>query len=328
MILSYWIRLLLLCSAIFFMTHTVVCLAVWVFERRAIRLAEQMRARAAARFLLTIRILPFGAATIVALGYCAPSYLRFESNALSEHAGPVCLTAALLGILLASIAGFRGLHAALSSTWFTRLCDRTGWHTDVQGTSGQLLVIPEARPFLALCGIFRARVVISERLLREFPPDELSAALSHERAHWIFRDNLKRLVLAFLPDALPFMPSLKPLEQSWARFSERAADDFVSATDEAQAVSLASALVRLARIGSGADVRWAPLVTSPLGGTDDLSGRVDRLLAPEQPNVQFPSSRNSALIAAGAAVMVSFAAVLAWPATLSPMHELLERLLH
>jgi len=329
MILSYWIRLLSLCFALFFLAHAIAALVVWWFQGSAIRFAERMRPRAAARFLLTIRALPFGVGAIAALGFCAPSYLRFESNALTEHVGPVFLAAALLGLLLASLTGVHGSHAALSSVRFMRLCRRSGRQVGSLESPTQLLVIPERRPFLAQCGIFTPRIVISQRLLDEFSPEELSAALRHEATHWICRDNLKRLLLAFLPDTLPFMPSLRPLEEGWAKFTERAADDFVSATGEAQAVSLASALVRLARIGNVEELRaWAPLLTSPLGGTDDLSGRVDRLLDPVPQSAQFPSHRASALMGTAAVLTVLAAALLAWPATLSPIHEFLERLIH
>lgn len=329
MILTYWIRLLSLCFALFFLAHSVAAFVVWRFEGAAIRFAVRMRPRAAARFLLAVRMLPAEVATIATFGFCAPSYIRFESNALTEHVGPACLAAAVLGLLIASVACLRGLHAAVSSIRFTRLCRRTGQPIRLHGSPAELLVIPGGHPFLAQCGIFRARIVISQRLLREFSSKELAAALSHERAHWIFRDNLKRLVIAFLPDLLPFTPSLKPLERNWAKFAERAADDYVFATGEAQAVSLASALVRLARIGNVADLHaWAPLATSPLGGTDDLSGRVDRLLTPAEPSTRFLAGRASAFVGAGAVLTFFLVACLTWPATLSPIHELLERLLH
>jgi Zn-dependent protease with chaperone function len=329
MILSYWIRLLSLCFALFFLAHAVVGLMVWRTEKLAIRFAERMRPRAAARVLLLVRILPAAFAALVVLGLCAPSYLGFESNTLPERVGPVCLAAALLGIVLALSAFDRGFSAAVSSLGFARVCRRSGQMIRLHGKPSHLLVIPGPRPFLAQCGIFRSRIVISLPLLREFSPAELAAALSHERGHWISRDNLKRLLLAFLPDVLPFLAILRPLEQGWAKFSERAADDYVCAAGEDQATSLASALVRLARIGNVADLHaWAPLATSPLGGTDDLSGRVHRLLASGPANFDCRPGRIGAVLKIAAVIAVSWVAVLAWPATLSPMHEFLERLLH
>lgn len=329
MSLSYWVRLTSLCFASFFIVHACVSAIVWLAQGWAIRSAERLAARTAARFVLALRFLPFGIALASVLGVCAPSYLRFEENLLTEHVGPICLALATLGIVIFLAALDRGLHTATSSIEFARLCLAGGHTVRLRGKPSQMVVIPETHAFLAQAGIFHPRVVISQRLLRELSPDELAAALSHERAHWISRDNLKRMLLAFLPDVFPLLPSLKELERSWSKFAERAADDYVLAAGEAPAVSLASALVRLAHIGVRHDSEhWASVATSPLGGSDDLSGRVDRLLSCRLEAAEQHGHGISALLGTTTFVAACCVVAVVWPATLSGAHELLEFLIH
>jgi uncharacterized membrane protein len=326
MSLSYWVRLVSVCFASFFVVHACASAVVWLTQRWAVRFAERLAARTAARFVLALRFLPFGIALASVLGLCAPSYLRFEENLLAEHVGPICLAMAMLGIVICVAALDRGLHSVTSSIEFARICGATGHTVRLRGKPSRMVVIPGTEAFLAQVGILRPLVVISQRLLRELSPDELAAALSHERAHWIARDNLKRLLLAFLPDVLPLWPSLKQLQDNWAKFAERAADDYVLTAGEAPAVSLASALVRLAQIGvAHGSEQWASVATSPLGGSDDLSGRVDRLLrsGPE------PQPRQiSALLSATTFFAACCLMAVVWPTTLSTVHELLEFLIH
>lgn len=329
MSLSYWFRFLSLCFASFFLVHAAATLAVRLALSSAVRFAERLNASTAARFLLAMRLLPLSVAVVSVLGLCAPSYLRFEENLVTERVGPACLALAGLGILVCMAAFDKGLRSAVSSIEFSRLC-RTGGHSvRLQGKPSKLLVIPGTRPFLAQTGIFRPCIVISQSLLREFSPEELAAALTHERAHRISRDNLKRLLLAFLPDPLPSVPSLRPLEQKWVKFTERAADDYVLAAGRQRGLSLASALVRLARLGGAAHPHDGSLLpASPLGSADDFTGRVNRLLLPDSPTASIERVRMSTVLGS-TTILVAFCAVAALcAATLSPVHEFLELLIH
>jgi len=330
MILSYWLRLLSLCFASFFLVHATAILGVWIVRRRAIQFAQRLSPRNAARFLLALRLLPTGVAVAAVLGLCAPSYLRFEQNILTEKVGLVCLVLSGLGFAICLLAFDNGLGAAASSLEFVSVCRSSGHAVPLSGNPSRMLVIPGKQPFLAQCGVLRPRIVISHRLLREFSSEELEAALEHERAHWLSRDNCKRLLLAFVPNALPFLPALKTLDQNWAKFAERAADDYVLAMGARPATSLASALVRLARAGNIHDPvtgTLVPFVMSPLDGTDDLSARVSRLLAPAQARARRQSHRLRALLSVTTIIVACVAAGLAWSAALAPLHELLERLI-
>lgn len=332
MILSYSLRLLFLCLASFFLLHALAGAAAWLAERRAIRLAERASARSGARFLFWMRILPPGIALAFVAGVCVPSYLRYESNMAGERVGFICVTLAVLGALVWVFALARGLRAALHSFRFERLCRRTGSTMRLAGKPSQMLVVEAPHAFLVQSGVLRPRIVISQALLANLSGAELDAALRHERAHWAFRDNGKRLLFAFLPEILPVGQAYRAIERAWAKFTERAADDSASASGPQGALSLAAALVHLARLQS--DTRMSMLITraasslAGLAGEDDLPGRVERLLARDPAICVREPAYTQILWGATGVLIAGAAALLASPALLSSVHEILERLVH
>jgi Peptidase family M48 len=328
MILSYTLRLFSICFAAFFLVHAATTLAVCFAHRPLIRMAESLNPRSAMRLLFLARISPVAIAFAAVVGICAPSYVRFEQNIPAEQIRLSCPAVAALGLLVIATALAHGLYATFRSVRFNRLCQRCGRTIQLPGQASPMLVISQVRPFLAQCGIFRPQFVISQRLLAEISTEELAAALRHERAHWVSGDNLKRLLFAFLPGFPPVWPSLETLEGSWAKFAERAADDHVAAEGESNAVSLASALVRLARMGSCAEHPSVPLAISPLVVCDDLAGRVHRLLAPAVVHASRPPRRVPIVLSVATLFAVGCLVASTWPAVLFPAHQILERLLH
>ena len=136
-------------------------------------------------------------------------------------------------------------------------------------------------PFLALVGVFASRIAISRPVIKALSTPQLAAALRHENAHRISRDNLKRLLLLLAPRLLPGFHGFDAIERGWARFTEWAADDDAVAGDAHLSLSLAAALVRIARMGGTPQV--LPLSTSFWAIAREISARVDRLLNPAPP---------------------------------------------
>jgi beta-lactamase regulating signal transducer with metallopeptidase domain len=217
------------------------------------------------------------------------------------------LAAAFFGAVSWLIAAQRGLRAIVFSMRYARLCL-------TQGTPG----------VFALAGIVRPRLLISRDVLHQLSPAELAAALRHERAHAASRDNLKRLLLLLAPDALPFrtLRGLGALENAWMRFTEWSADDSAVAGDPRRAVSLAGAMVQVARMRAPAEM--SPLATSLVASPADLETRVIRLLNPT-PNYEQPRSR---FLAMAALLSGSLLAAITAPPTLQAAHQLLEHLIH
>jgi hypothetical protein len=321
----YVLRLLCLCLASFFAMNAVVGLIASLASRAAIRIADTLKPRTAARFLFAVRLLPFGFGAAVVLGLCIPSYLWLEPQANSERIGSACFLLALCGIAgwFGSIA--RVARAATVSLRFRRSCQEAGGEIHLPGDSFRAVVIRKNAPLLAVAGVFRPRLLISRIVLRALPTDQLEVALQHENAHLRSRDNLKRLFLLLTPRPFPFFRSPLSIEANWVKFSEWAADDEAVQGDAIRGLALAEALLGVVRLGSAPRLPF--LHTSLVVADRDLSARVERLLHVGPAPVQ-PGSRAKFLpLGPTSAVALAIAMVAAWPATLPSVHRLLELIL-
>jgi hypothetical protein len=322
--LPYTVRLLCLCGASFFLIHMALALAVRLTAGSVVRLAEHMKPRAAARLLFAFRLSPLLLTLIAVLAFCVPSYLWLEPEATGERVGLLCVLMAALGLALCAPAIKRVVDAVRGTTRFLSDCERHGRKIAVPGEDSPALLVADKAPLLAVAGVFRQRLLISRRVLRELSAEQREAALRHEHAHRTSGDNLKRLLILLAPDVLPFLMTFSSLERAWSRFTEWAADDEATAGDSQRALSLASALVRVAKMGSrpGGDVLSCSLV----GGSQELSQRVDRLLRP-QPKPERPV-KELVRLAGGASALVAsaIAVVVLWPSSLSAVHQALEHL--
>jgi hypothetical protein len=102
---------------------------------------------------------------------------------------------------------------------------------------------------------------------------------------------------------------------------ERAADDSAVGGDHECSLSLATALVRVSRLGIGP--RPSSLVAPLLAGDEDLAARVERLLN-STPRAETHTPWMGCLIA-GAALMLA-GGFFVLPALLYPVHRILEHL--
>jgi hypothetical protein len=306
MIVPYLLRLLCVCLASFFVLHALFALAVSAVAPLVIGRAERMRARAGARLLLVLRLLPAGLAAAVVAAVCAPSYLWLEPGASKEEVGLGFLAVALAGggLWLAGMA--RAVRAAVRSTRWLRDCPR---------------LIESDAPVLMLAGVVRPRLVVSRGVVGALAPEQLAVALRHEWAHRLAHDNLKRLLLLALPDVLPRVHGLRMVDRAWARLAEWAADDRAVGANSERSLALAAALVRVARMGTSP--QHPAVATSLMADGRDLAARVDRLLHP----APAPDASRAWLVG-GAACGLALTAAALHPATLRAAHGLMELLVH
>ena len=300
MMFPYFWRLVCLALASFFIIHLALALILRCATPWAVRTAERLRPQVAARCLLALRLMPASLAAVVVGALCIPSYLWLEPAYTTEKIGLGCIMASFCGLAAWIAAATR---AARSSSRSRQLV-----------TSGGV-------PLLALAGIIHPRLVISPEVLSALTPEQLDAALRHEEAHRISHDNLKRLLVLLSPGLFPGFNGFRALERGWSRFTEWAADDCAVAGNSERSLCLAAALVRVARLGGPTP----PMMTSLLGDRADLATRVDRLLRGD--SIAEKPATNKVLCFAITAAVLTCAAAILQPSTLSTVHRLLESLL-
>jgi Zn-dependent protease with chaperone function len=322
MTLPYIPRLLCISLATFFLVHLALGLGVSLIARPAARLGERVRPQLAARCLLVLRLLPAVGAALIVVAICLPSYLWLEPEAPTERVGFGCLVVASLGIAVWGISLARGLRAVAGSRRFLRQCQNAGHPARLPGNPTETWIVDGTAPLLALGGIVRPRLVISRGMVTALSPEQLAAALRHERAHWTSRDNLKRLCILLTPGILPFAGSTRTLERGWRKFTEWAADDRAVAGSARRSFALAAALVRVARMTADAPQSDLTLL---LGDADQLAARVDRLLRPA-PSPQIPAGPRPILALSAILLMAGSLAAVLQPAALYSVHLALEHL--
>ena len=205
-----------------------------------------------------------------------------------------------------------------------RQIDCTGRTAQFAGGRSRVRIVDAPHAFVSLAGVIHPRVILSRAVAGTLSKEQLAAALRHEQAHRVSRDNLKRLLILVAPGLLPFFHGFRDLERAWTRFTEWAADDRAVAGSSRRSLSLAAALVRVARMGAGPEPE--PLVTSLLADGEDLSARIDRLLRdtpPREKRRRLPVVRATATLLLGGTAL----AAMLQPATMTVVHRLLEELI-
>jgi hypothetical protein len=323
MTLPYFVRLIVLCGASFFLIHTALAFLVCLTAPAAMRLAGRMRASTAAHFLLAVRVMPVALTLLILFGLCVPSYLWLEPGEAREQIGLACMLIAVLGALAWATSLSRLTSAVAGTMRYMRHCKLDGHETTLAGEPSPVLVLEEEAPVLAMAGVVHQQMVVSRSVMLGLTGEQIEAAFRHEQAHRLSRDNFKRLLILFCPDVFPLAHGFSALERNWCKFTEWAADDHAAEGDSRRALTLASALVAVAKMT--ARPRLPLLFTSLLADDNDLSERVDRLLHPEQT----PKGRKLTkpiLSGAAACAVVVGALVLVLPSSLSLVHEVLEHL--
>ena len=225
-----------------------------------------------------------------------------EPAALALAAGAITFAAArLIAIGAAHVRAMRSL-AALS---------RSG----VQ-VSPDVVLVTSPRAFLFAAGLVRRRIYASTAAWSALGPEELAAALAHERAHLAGRDVARRFALSMAAVfGLPVLArrALARWDASTERLRDRDAAESVG-----DPMTVAGALVALARVNAGAPLREVVA----LAPGQELASRVESL-AYDPPEVRRSAARRlgraaAALLALGVASAAVFS---------DPLHHLLETIL-
>jgi hypothetical protein len=256
--------------SVFVLVYCILSLAVGLTWRRFWNYSRNFSIRHTADLLFSFRILPLVAAAVITAAFTVPSFLLLEPRAIDEPLGGFPLILGLCGLGFA-ITGIVNAFVAL------RRASRaiSAWTTQAQPMKASapvpVLRITRPRPAMTAIGIVSPRVLVSGPAESMLTVTELQTALNHEIAHVLRRDNLRKLVLRFIA-----FPGMRGLENAWLEATEMAADD-AAVVNASEALDLASALIKLSRIGAEPSVDLtAALVYSP-GAV--MNARVERLLA-------------------------------------------------
>lgn len=227
--------------------------------------------RQIADLLFALRMFPLVTAGLVTAVFAIPSFVLFEPRSIDEPLGAAPLVLGIFGMAV-GIFGLGNAGIAL------RRVSRTisTWTSKAQpvdfSTAVPVLRIAPAVPAMTAVGIVRPRLLMSRAAEHMLGVNELQAALNHEISHVRRHDNLKKLLLCLVA-----FPGMNDLENAWLETTEMAADaDAVSSA--AEALDLASALIKLSRLGpieAQADLTTA-LVHSPASA---MNARIERLIS-------------------------------------------------
>ena len=202
-----------------------------------------------ASWLLMVRLLPAAASSFFVLAVFLPAHWRFEPADSDETFGVVLGTAAALGLYLVLDASWRALRAARAGHRFAALVRRTARLEAGDAFESFVCFVLDGLPGVSLAGIWRPRILIGSEARAALTPSELDLAISHEIAHRRSRDNLKRFLMYCAPDFFGRTAVARQLEERWQAEAECEADARAVKGDGHRALVLATALVKVARLG-------------------------------------------------------------------------------
>lgn len=268
-----------------------------------------------AQVLLAIRLLPTVAAAIVTLVLFAPSHARLEPVHAEERYGVVFFMLAALAVMLAGRSAWR-IGSLLSASRRLRAS------IDVQRRhshpASEWVELPFAKG-IALTGLFRPRLLIGAEARAVLTGPELDVVIAHEVAHRRARDNATRVVMWCLPDFLGLVAAGRRVERLWDAEAECLADARAVQGSAERALRLASALVKIARLGAldgDRSLAWSRFHQPAL-----LETRVRRLVG-GTPDAH-PRSRWGAAMVTAVVTATALAWITGVPAALHGVTELL-----
>jgi beta-lactamase regulating signal transducer with metallopeptidase domain len=141
-------------------------------------------------------------------------------------------------------------------------------------------------PGVSLAGVVRPRVLVGRTAREALTGAELDVAVAHELAHQRAGDNVTRLLMLCVPDLFGATRAARALESAWRAEAECRADAAAVNGDPRRAATLASALLKVARLAQPPPVATQSPVWSPFHEPRLLEARVKLLLANS-----FPSTR-------------------------------------
>jgi beta-lactamase regulating signal transducer with metallopeptidase domain len=275
-----------------------------------------------ARRLLQLRLVPSVAAAAITVLVVMPAFAIFEPSHAEEAIGPVFALLAALALCQLVVAAI----VAARSVWLTRRVEREWLRTsqaiDARHSAGlRAFAIESSSPMVALVGVFAPKLIASTSVVNACSAEEIACIAGHERGHLDARDNIKRWIMASLPDMLRWTPVHREIVDAWHHAAEDAADDATTAGEAIARAELAALLLKVVRLAP-APV-WNAAVVSPFVEQRGLERRVLRLL---QPELEPPAPLAIVPLVTLVAVSVAMIAAMSSPAALERIFNTIEHL--
>jgi len=245
------------------------------------RVLGRARPSTAARVLLGLRLLPGVVSLFFTTALFLPAHWRLEPANAEESAGLSLLALAAVGAVILAATLWRTAAAVRATGWIGRAWLRRSERQEADAGGIPVYRLSNPSPIVSLVGVIHPRLFVSTPVLSSLSAAELDVSLSHELAHLLSGDNLKRVIVACCPDALSLAGIGRRVEDQWRAALEFSADDRAVGGDEQRALNLVSALVTMAKL-TPAPRRSLLAVTSEFYDGALLSARIDRLLHPER----------------------------------------------
>lgn len=311
-----------LCLAVLFIVQTgatiLSSLGLWS-GRRFLHL---LPAGDRANLLFLLRALPFFLASIAALGFALPAFLRFEPRSSNEILGWKLLSLAALGGLVTAAVLVRSLWIVRATQRAQKQWHSRSWVFEMSGVDVPVFCVDGPAPLLAVTGWLRPRIFVAQTVIEELSPAELFAAIAHELAHVSAWDNLKQLFLKTTAFRL-----VRHSDASWLNASEMAADEGALANG-ASALDLSSALVKVGGLSRQASAGNLIAVSHllPANAQSCLEMRVRHLRKLLESEDQAPRSKSRSYWPVWAVAGVALCYAMCVGTVLPWIHEMLELL--
>lgn len=262
-------------------------LLLFAFTPAILTALARQAPRRRADAILAFRSIPLAGAFALAAFVSVPAWLLHEPRNLGESLSPTLLALALLAALPILQGARCGLRIFLRTRDHLLFWRRRG--RKLGGALAPFEVLEVESADLALCvgGYLTPTIYASTEVMTNLDPEELEAAFAHEISHAKTRDPLRLLWMGSCPDFLQLLRLDGVWRRAFSSACEFAADERASRGDRAIALDLASALVKVARLGTsearGAGVMADLAVSSAYASRSDLEARIIALANPSGP---------------------------------------------
>ncbi|HET9742956.1 MAG TPA: M48 family metalloprotease [Terriglobales bacterium] len=242
------------------------------------------RTRSFSGLLFATRMAPFTLAVLISLGLALPAFVVSEPWNSGETPSVRLVALGAFGAAVTAIFLARYFRLIVRNRRVVSLWQTRGERVRLAGVSVPIFSIPGDSALLAVAGIWRPTVFVSERILAELTAEEMRAAVAHESAHIHSFDNFKQMLLRCT--RMPGWFGFAAIERSWSESAELDAD-WQALRSGVSPLELGSAIVKVGRCMSSGSPQPA-IAASHLVPSCDASalssraGRLQAVIADEQ----------------------------------------------